>query len=141
MFEQYFTDLQLAFALNLILCTILGYSLGRERELKGKAAGISTQILVMGGAMAFSFISSQIVQDPARIAAGIVTGVGFLGAGIIFHQSTKSTDHVVNLTTAATIWLSAAAGMAIGFGYYIIAILCIMFGLVALNLPHPKPRK
>ena len=115
--------------------------LGLEREAKGKSAGIATQILVIGGSMIFTFLSALIFNDPARIAAGIVTGVGFLGAGIIFHQSKKSSDHVVNLSTAASLWFAASIGMSIGFGYYLISISAAIFALIALNLPHLVPMK
>lgn len=126
------------YVINLALSLIIGYFIGIERESKGKSAGISTQMLVVGGAMTFTYLSSQILNDPARIAAGIVTGVGFLGAGIIMHQKE---DKVLNLTTAASIWIAAAIGMALGYGYYIIAIAGAFFTIIALRMPHPLPKK
>ncbi|MFH0927061.1 MAG: MgtC/SapB family protein [Candidatus Micrarchaeota archaeon] len=133
MFEEFFSGAEAVFALNLLLSLAMGYIIGAERESKGKSAGISTQCLVIAGSMTFSYLSSLMINDPARIAAGIVTGVGFLGAGIIFHQSK---DKVVNLTTAATLWLAAGIGMALGFGYYVIAISAALFAIIALRIPH-----
>lgn len=138
MFEQFLSGAEMVFSLNLLLALALGYIIGLEREAKGKSAGISTQILVVGGAMTFTYLSSLMLDDPARISAGIVTGIGFLGAGIIFRDKK---DKVANLTTAATIWLAAAIGMAIGFSYYIIAIAATFFAIIALRIPHPRQKR
>ena len=138
MFEQFLTGTEAVFTLNLLLSLAIGYLIGLEREAKGKSAGISTQILVVGGAMTFTYLSSLVLGDPARIAAGIVTGVGFLGAGLIFRDKK---DKVANLTTAATIWLASAIGMALGLGYYVLAIAATLFAIIALRIPHPSKRK
>jgi len=138
MFEEFLTGIQAIFALNLLLSLAIGYIIGLEREERGKSAGISTHILVIGGAMAFSFLSQTMFNDPARIAAGIVTGIGFLGAGIIFKENASK---IINVTTAASIWFAAAIGMAIGFGYYAIAIICAIFAITALRIPHLSKRK
>ncbi len=136
------------FLINIGLSLLAGVLIGADRELKGKASGIGTHCLVIGGSMIFTFISATV--DPnstSRIAAQIVTGIGFLGAGIILKDEIfdkKDTDEsrhtkVLNLTTAASIWFSAAIGMAIGFGFYFIAIVSIAF---AVAVPHiPKIRK
>ncbi|MFH1587361.1 MAG: MgtC/SapB family protein, partial [Candidatus Diapherotrites archaeon] len=92
--------------LKLILAVILGGLIGLDRELKGRPAGLRTHVLVCVGATLFTIISMSFMatSDPARIAAGIVTGIGFLGAGAIF----RSDDHIKGLTTAADLWVIAA---------------------------------
>ncbi len=122
--------------IRLALATVIGSLVGLERALLDKPAGIRTNILICVGACIFT-IASQVLSGPvvdhSRIAAQIVTGVGFLGAGAIIRDA-KS---VIGLTTAATIWAVAAVGMAAGFGEYFLAIsgtACIMGVLVALPL-------
>ncbi len=100
---------------SLLLAIVLGGAVGLERELRGKAAGLRTNILICVGAALFTELSITMADgsgDPARIAAQIVTGVGFLGAGTIL----RSRGGVTGLTSAATIWLVAAIGMAVGAG-------------------------
>ena len=140
--------LEFDFLINIGLSLLAGVLIGADRELKGKASGIGTHCFVIGGSMIFTYISATV--DPnstSRIAAQIVTGIGFLGAGIILKDELfdkKDTDEsrhtkVLNLTTAASIWFSGAIGMAIGFGFYFIAIVSIVF---AVGVPHiPKIRK
>ncbi len=99
----------------LLIAVLLGGGVGLQRELRGKAAGLRTNILICVGATLFTQMSQSmalLVGDPTRIAAQIVTGVGFLGAGTILH----SKGYVTGLTSAATIWLVAAIGMAVGAG-------------------------
>lgn len=106
---------------RVILAVILGGAIGVERELAHKMAGIRTHALVSLGAALYSIISASFSApgvDPTRIAAQIVTGIGFLGAGIIIFQGTK----VQGVTTAAGVWVAAAIGMASGFGFYKLAI-------------------
>lgn len=123
------------FTTDLIVAIILGAIIGAERELRGKDAGMSTNIFVICGAMLFTFMSMTV--DPAsqsRIAAQIVTGIGFLGAGLIL----KDGPQVRNLTTAASIWFSGAIGMAIGFEYHEIAIIATLASVVIPRIPHVK---
>lgn len=99
----------------LLIAVLLGGGVGLQRELRGKSAGLRTNILICVGATLFTQMSQSmalLVGDPTRIAAQIVTGVGFLGAGTILH----SKGYVTGLTSAATIWLVAAIGMAVGAG-------------------------
>jgi putative Mg2+ transporter-C (MgtC) family protein len=122
--------LTFVFLKGLGISIVLGYIMGAERELRGKDAGISTHIFVITGAMLFTILS--MVVDPAsksRIAAQIVSGIGFLGAGLIL----KDGLGVRNLTTAASLWFSAAVGMTIGYGYYAIAIIA---GVGAIFIPR-----
>jgi putative Mg2+ transporter-C (MgtC) family protein len=137
MFENLLTGYELYFALDLVLCTVFGFLIGAERESRGKDAGISTHILVIAGAMLFTFVS-QIANptDNTRIAANIVTGIGFLGAGLILKGEG---GRVRNLTTAASLWFSAGIGIAIGFGYYLVAALAAVACIVMPRLPHIHP--
>ncbi|MGS0014437.1 MgtC/SapB family protein, partial [Escherichia coli] len=97
-----------------------GLLIGVEREYKNKAAGLRTLMLVTTGSCIFTIISMQIgIANPDRLAANIVTGIGFLGAGAIF----KDENRVSGLTTATTIWICAALGMAVGAGLIKVAIL------------------
>jgi putative Mg2+ transporter-C (MgtC) family protein len=136
------------FLINIGLSLVAGVLIGADRELKGKASGIGTHCFVIGGSMIFTYLSALV--DPnstTRIAAQIVTGIGFLGAGIILKdeifdkKDTIDSSHtkVLNLTTAASIWFSGAIGMAIGFNFYFVAIVSIAF---AVGVPHiPKIRR
>ncbi len=134
--ETGITSIDGVFAVYLLLSLVFGYVIGTERESRGKSAGIATQCLVIAGSMTFCFFSVLLEPDaPTRLAANVVTGIGFLGAGIIFHQAQEK-DKVVNLTTAATIWMAAAIGMAIGFGYPIVAAALTVFSLSVLRIPH-----
>ena len=140
--ETYLSSNDFLFAFYLLLSLVFGYVIGAERESRGKSAGIATQCLVIAGSMAFCFFSVLMEPTaPTRIAANVVTGIGFLGAGIIFHHThtRQSDERVVNLTTAATIWMAAAIGMALGFGFPIIALALALFSLVVLRIPHVVP--
>lgn len=130
------------FLINLVVALVCGFIIGYERERKEKPAGISTQTLVVGAAMLFAYLSHNAGGEPTRIAAQIVTGIGFLGAGLIIKSETSK--RVDNVTTAASIWYSAAVGMAIGFGYYFIAIAASVYAvLVSLipTIPNSKYKK
>jgi putative Mg2+ transporter-C (MgtC) family protein len=134
-------DLTLAeLTLRIGLAAALGAAVGLERELREREAGLRTHLLVALGAALFTIVSayawsdwsfsnrSGIVFDPTRIAAQIVTGVGFLGAGAIIRQGLT----VRGLTTAATLWAVAAIGMAVGAGYYAAAVITTVVVIVSL---------
>src|SRR3989338_5155188 len=105
--------------LKVVLATVLGGLIGWERERSHKPAGLRTHMLVCVGATLITIISiNYFLDDYARIVAGIVTGVGFIGAGAIIAQGTKS---VHGLTTAATLWTAAAIGICVGVGWYILS--------------------
>jgi putative Mg2+ transporter-C (MgtC) family protein len=125
---------QLEMVLRLLLAAVLGAIIGLQRESVGKPAGARTLGLISIGAAMFSVISvlSFPGGDPSRIAAGVVTGIGFLGAGAILHRH----GGVEGLTTAATIWVAAGIGLAAGAGLYIIAPAVTAIVLILLLLPH-----
>jgi putative Mg2+ transporter-C (MgtC) family protein len=115
--------LRLDLFVGLLLATVLGGAIGLEREASGKPAGLRTNILICVGAALITELSILFAQidggaDPARVTAQIVTGIGFLGAGSII----QSRGNVHGLTTAATIWVVAAIGIAVGSGAYVEAI-------------------
>ncbi len=113
---------------RLVMAAGLGGLIGLERELRGYPAGIRTMALITMGAMLFTDVS-QLLGGDDRIAAGIVTGIGFLGAGVIFREGYT----VRGITTAATIWASAAIGMAIGRELYLVAGLGTLIIFVVLE--------
>ena len=126
--------------LRLVVAAALGGAIGLERELRDREAGLRTHLLVSVGAALFTMVSAYawtdwqfsqrdgLVFDPTRIAAQVVTGIGFLGAGAIIRQGLS----VKGLTTAATLWVVAAIGMATGAGYYSAAVLGTAIVLVSL---------
>ncbi len=121
-----------AIPLKLLLAALLGGVIGVEREMRDKPAGLRTNILICVGSTLFMSISTKIAEllggDPARIGAQIITGIGFLGAGAVLH----SHGFVLGLTTAATIWVVAGVGMALGSGMYMVAIFTTALSLVTL---------
>ncbi len=113
------------FLLTILLCGIIG----AEREYRSKSAGLKTMIMIGLGSALFTILSIKIgVGSHDRIASNIVTGIGFLGAGVIF----KEDNRVTGLTTACVIWIVAAIGMAVGSGYFIQAIGVTTVVLIAL---------
>jgi putative Mg2+ transporter-C (MgtC) family protein len=128
------TGYELRFLVDIGIALAAGFAIGIERESKGKPAGISTQCLVIGGTAIFTFLSS--VVDPnstSRIAAQVVSGIGFLGAGVILKS--EATERVTNLTTAAAIWFAASIGMAIGYEYYFLAAVATAFAVGVSRIP------
>jgi putative Mg2+ transporter-C (MgtC) family protein len=128
--------MEIEMMLRLLLASALGALIGYQRERANKPAGLRTHILISAGAALFTIASIYGFGgvNPAQVAAGIVAGIGFLGAGAIFH---RQTGIVQGLTTAATIWAVAAIGLAAGAGLYLIAALATVIVLVILILPHP----
>jgi putative Mg2+ transporter-C (MgtC) family protein len=126
--------------LRVVLAAVLGGAIGLERELRDREAGLRTHLLVSVGAALFTMVSAYawtdwqfsqregLVFDPTRIAAQVVTGIGFLGAGAIIRQGLS----IKGLTTAATLWVVAAIGMAAGVGYYEAALVTTALVLVSL---------
>ncbi len=135
------------FLIRLTTAAVLGFALGLERELTNKYAGLRTHILVCLGACVFTLLSiygfptfasgdnviveqATGVRDTARIAAQIVTGIGFIGAGTVLRNG----PIVIGLTTAATLWIAASIGMACGAGMYDIAVISTILSVAVLTL-------
>jgi len=121
--------------LRFLLAVALGAGIGYQRERAGKAAGMRTHILVSSGAALFTLASIYGfggAVDISRVAAAVVVGVGFIGAGVIFQG--RHEEEVAGLTTAATIWVTAAIGLAAGAGMYLISVIstAIITGILLL---------
>ncbi len=122
-------DLVPEYIIRLLIALLIGGLIGLERELQGKPAGLRTNMLMCFGSCLIMIISIEIsktasgIADPGRIAAQVVTGVGFLGAGTII----RSRFHVTGLTSAATIWVLSALGLAVGAGRIRLALICAVF--------------
>lgn len=128
---------EMRFLISLVLSIVSGICIGAEREARNKDAGISTHSLVIAGAMLFTFLSLRVDEgSPSRIAAQIVSGIGFLGAGLIL----KEGSNVRNLTTAASLWFAGAVGMAYGFGYYFVGVLATLASILIPLIPHFKTK-
>jgi putative Mg2+ transporter-C (MgtC) family protein len=141
MFSEVIDIFKLELMLQVGLATVLGGAIGLERELGGKPAGLRTNILICIGSVLYTHLSIAMLNavagsagngtgtDPTRVAGQIVTGVGFIGAGTILHAR----GAIVGLTSAATIWVVAAIGVALGSGYYLegIATTLVVLGVLA----------
>jgi len=119
------------------MATALGAGVGYQRERAGKVAGLRTYMLVSSGAAVFTLVSiygfSGTVVDISRVAAGVVVGVGFIGAGVILRG--RRNEEVAGLTTAATIWVTAAIGLAAGAGMYLVSLIAAAIITGILMLP------
>ena len=130
---------ELEAGLRLLLAAVLGGVIGFQRERAKKPAGLRTHILICMGSALFTVVSVLGFTgsvDPSRIAAGVVTGIGFIGAGVIFRGMRG--DKVMGITTAASIWITAAIGIAAGVGLYIIASAAALVTLLVLIIPRVK---
>ena len=121
----------LEFIIRLFVASLIGAIIGFERKYRAKGAGVGTHVLVAIGAALFMIVSQHGFAganrfDAARVAAGVVSGIGFLGGGIILKQQNR----VSGLTTAAGLWVTAAMGLAIGSGLYILAGSCALIVLI-----------
>lgn len=124
-------EMDFEFGLRLLISFAIGTAIGLEREYRSKAAGLRTMIMICLGATIFTEISIQLGGNtPDRIASTIISGIGFLGAGVIFKDGLS----VSGITTATTIWISAALGMAVGAGEYFIAVIGSAVVLIVLVL-------
>lgn len=133
-------DLDFQMFLRLLIAVLLGALVGFERERAGKPAGVRTHGMVCLGAALFAVVSVHGFGhngDPARVAAQIVTGIGFLGAGAILHER-KS---VHGLTTAASLWVTAAIGLAVGVGMALMSLATAILVFLLLRFgPRPRPK-
>lgn len=129
--------IELEISLRLLLAAVLGAVIGYQRERAHKPAGLRTHILICMGAALFTVASVYgfgTFGDPARVAAGVVAGIGFIGAGAIIRTGEGL---VGGLTTAATIWAVAGIGLAAGAGLYLASAVATVLILIVLFLPHP----
>ena len=137
------TLLDLELMARIALGFLLGGVLGFERERAGRPAGLRTHMMVAGRADAFTVVSvygfadQGTIRDPSRIAAQVVAGVGFLGAGTIW----RTASAVRGLTTAASIWLAAAIGLLVGAGMYLLGLFTALLGYVCLQWLRPRSRR
>ncbi|GAC1400564.1 MAG: hypothetical protein NVSMB63_19990 [Sediminibacterium sp.] len=115
--------------IRILAAFIAGAALGFEREYRSKPAGLRTLIMITVGACLFTILSQLFgASSPDRIASNIVTGIGFIGAGVIFKEGLS----IKGITTASTIWVASAIGMAIGTGHYILAAITLVLVLGTL---------
>ena len=126
-------EVMMYFLPKILVSTICGAIVGYDREVRNKVAGIRTNVLIAVGVTILTTVSFWISKDntnidPTRIIGQIVTGIGFLGAGVIM----KHDDKIIGVTTAAFIWVVSAIGVMIGLGYYIVPIL-ITVGLIIIS--------
>ena len=131
-------ELDVQMFLRLLIAVVLGALVGYERERAGKPAGVRTHGMVSLGAALFAVVSLHgfgNTGDPARVAAQIVTGIGFLGAGAILHQR----SNVHGLTTAASLWVTAAIGLAVGVGMVFMSLATAILVFLLLRF-GPRPR-
>jgi len=124
--------------IRLLTAAVLGAIIGFERESRGKGAGVRTHMLVAMGACLFILISKYGFEDSerfdaARVAAGVVTGIGFLGGGLIIKSKTNM---ITGMTTAAGLWVTGAIGLGAGSGMVLMAIICTILVLVCLEILH-----
>ncbi|MDD5347041.1 MAG: MgtC/SapB family protein [Candidatus Omnitrophica bacterium] len=134
-------------AMRLVLSVVLGGLIGLERQLHRRAAGLRTHILVSLGScliMLTSMFVSDIYKgvaniDPSRIASGVITGIGFLGAGAIMRE--REREAVKGLTTAASLWVVAGIGLAVGCGFYSASLVTSVLALVSLFVLGRAERK
>ncbi len=128
---------ELTIVLRLLMAAALGAAIGYQRERAGKPAGLRTHILICLGAALFTVASIYgfgPASDPSRVAAGVLVGVGFLGAGVIMRTGEGI---VAGLTTATTMWAVAGIGLASGAGLYVASAVATVLMLIVLYLPHP----
>lgn len=130
-------QLQFIMGLRLLVAALMGGAIGLERERRGQPAGIGTFAMVTMGACAFSIVSDLVFRGPdnTRIASGVVEGIGFLGAGLII----RGRAGIHGLTTAATLWTSAAVGMLVGFGLYFLGLILTAMTLIVLVIRAVNP--
>jgi putative Mg2+ transporter-C (MgtC) family protein len=127
---------------RLMVAVVLGGMLGYERETVGASAGLRTHMLVSLGSALFVLIPLQAgmeIGDMSRVLQGVTAGIGFIGAGAILKHS--STDDIKGVTTAASVWLTAAIGIAAGMGREATAVLSALFALAILALLRLTPKK
>ncbi len=141
--EQIFQNIEWKSFIPMLVAVLLGSLIGVEREIHRKSAGLRTNILICMGAALFTHIALGLEEEAARLLAGVITGVGFIGGGALI----RDRFHIQGLTTAATIWLVTGIGIACGMRMYEIAVgitiltLIVLFGMGPLDRKIRKPEK
>jgi putative Mg2+ transporter-C (MgtC) family protein len=133
-------DVILDMILPLLLAAVLGAGIGYQRERAGKPAGLRTYTLISLGAALFTIASIYAFgagSDPSRVAAGVVVGIGFLGAGAIV-RGFRGDGGVAGLTTAASIWVVAAVGLTAGAGMYLLSAIAALITWIVLSIPKVR---
>ncbi len=138
-------DISVEHVVRLFVAGLCGGVIGWERASEGKPTGLRTQMLVCLGSCLFMVAGEEmrppgepgVVVDPSRLAAGVVTGIGFLGAGAILRTGAS----VIGLTSAASIWMTSAIGVAIGAGAYVVAVVATAMSVVVLGSWIPGMRR
>lgn len=119
------------FLINLLILLLVGVILGSERQHSHNLIGVRTTSLILIGAFIFTYISLRVGGDPSRIIAQVVSGIGFIGAGIIFKDGIK---HIHNLTTAVLVWVLAALGCLIALGFHLESLVMTIVIYVILRI-------
>lgn len=138
--DLFFADLHLSYFLRMVVACLCGTVFGLERQLRGKPFGIRACMLICISTTLFVYIGSEVLSvgaDSTRVVGQVVTGVGFLGAGAILQKG----DLVIGITSAATIWMIAAVGAAIGTGHFGYAIVTTMIAVSAITISRYLERK
>jgi len=138
MLDRYVSDIELLLIFRCILAAVFGFMVGIERKGGKKGAGSRTFMLISMGSAAFTALAIHGFEPSsasARMAGQIITGVGFIGAGVIWKSESKERLH--GLTTAAAIWVASAMGITIGLGFYYLGVVLTMMMMVILAKGHP----
>ena len=135
--------LELEYVLRMIVAMALGGIIGLERECIKRPAGLRTHMLVALGSCIFMIVSVKFSIDPARIAAGVVTGMGFIGAGTIIAEKEKHKEIVLGVTTAASLWTTSAIGLLVGIGEYVLASFAtlLVFAILIIRIIEHKEKR
>ncbi len=135
--------LEIEYIARMIISLLLGALIGLERESIRRPAGLRTHMLVSLGSTLFMIASLEFNLDPARIAAGVVTGMGFIGAGTIMAEKERNKEIVLGVTTAASLWTTSAIGLLVGMGEFTLAITAAVLTFIVLisRLLESKDKK
>jgi putative Mg2+ transporter-C (MgtC) family protein len=132
-------SIEVEIIVRLLLAAVLGAGIGYQRERANKPAGLRTHILIALGTTLLTIVSIYGFgdkSDPSRVAAGVVTGIGFLGAGVIFRAMRG--DIPMGLTTAASVWITAAIAIAVGAGLYLVSVIVAVLTVLVLLIPKSR---
>jgi len=131
--------IELEMIMKILVAALFGGIIGYEREIKTKPAGLRTHILVCLGSTIFTVLSLEAFPgaDTARVAAYIIAGIGFIGAGTVIQTKEK----ITGLTTAASLWITASIGMAIGTGFYVLGAIATVISYLTLRLSKLEKKK